>query len=71
MVGAKIEPFDTPILMFQSQEKHKYRPNIFCLRDRTQTIKLRMSLNQDVSFEKTKYFVFSKGTPLSIVSNTF
>ena len=38
MVGAKIEPFDTPILMFQSQEKHKYRPNIFCLRDRTQTI---------------------------------
>ena len=38
MVGAKIEPFDTQILMFQSQEKHKYRPNIFCLRDRIQTI---------------------------------
>ena len=71
MVGAKIEPFDKPILMFQSQEKHKYRPNIFCLRDRTQTIYLRMSVNQDAPFEKTKHFVFSKGNPLSIVSNSF
>ena len=37
-------------LMFQSQKKHyQYKPNIFCLRDRTQTIQLQLAGSQNIS----------------------
>ena len=57
-------------LMFQLQKKQQYKPKIFCLRDRTQTILLQMSGNQNISFFQgelhgLKYQMFSEDQLIS------